>query len=51
MPFELPHQRNTQKHRRHHYSAYYTPEVQDVVRRLYARDFEVFGYDPDDLGA
>lgn len=51
VPFELPHERNAQKHRRHRYPAFYTPEIQDVVRRVYARDFEVFGYDPDVLEA
>lgn len=51
VPFELPHKRNAQKNRRRHYSEFYTPEIQDVVRRCYRRDFEVFGYDPDDLGA
>jgi len=50
-PFELPHKRNAQQHRRHRYPEFYTPEIQDVVRRCYQRDFEVFGYDPDDLGA
>jgi len=49
VPFELPHKRNSRGIRRQHYSEFYSPEVQDVARRLYRRDFEVFGYDPDVL--
>jgi len=26
---------------------YYTPEVLALVKRLYAKDFKVFGLDPD----
>ena len=49
VPFELPHHRNAQRHRRRRYPAFYTPDVQDVVRRCYARDFEVLDYDADVL--
>lgn len=29
--------------------SHYTAESMDIVRRLYKRDFELFGYDPDNL--
>jgi hypothetical protein len=29
--------------------SHYTEESLDIVRRLYKRDFELFGYDPDNL--
>ncbi|MFT4840480.1 MAG: hypothetical protein ACI8UD_002962 [Planctomycetota bacterium] len=43
----MPHLRNVQADRRHSYADFYTPESKAVVRKLYARDFEVFGYDPE----
>lgn len=43
----MPHLRNVQADRRHSYPDFHTPESKAVVRKLYARDFEVFGYDPE----
>jgi hypothetical protein len=43
----MPHLRNVRGDRGHTFHDFYTPESKAVVRKLYARDFEVFGYDPD----
>tara|TARA_R110002072_G_scaffold46591_13_gene129293 strand:+ start:13651 stop:14331 length:681 start_codon:yes stop_codon:yes gene_type:complete len=43
----MPHLRNSQADRGHSYADFYTPESKAIVRKLYARDFEVFGYDPE----
>jgi len=43
--YELPHERNAQGVRKRHYSEFFTAETAAIVRKLYARDFEVFGYD------
>lgn len=44
---EMPHLRNVRADRGHTFHDFYTPESKAVVRKLYARDFEVFGYDPE----
>ena len=43
----MPHLRNVQADRGHSSADFYTPESKAVVRKLYARDFEAFGYDPE----
>ncbi len=42
-PIKLP-KSNSTSHSREHYSAYYTPETQNIVYRLYQKDFEIFNY-------
>lgn len=44
--YQLPHERNSQADRGRSWAEFLTPETRDIVRRLYARDFELFGYDP-----
>lgn len=43
MPIKLP-KSNSTSHARDHYSTYYTPETQEIVYRLYEKDFTIFNY-------
>ncbi len=38
---------NSTSSSRQHFSYYYTPETQEIVYRLYEKDFKIFGYDKD----
>ncbi len=40
---ELPHKNRSK--RRGHYSAFYTPETEEIVRERFNRDIEYFGYE------